>query len=387
MRVLIFKKEADLKPVGGSLGYCYNLKLMIEKLGISELEFLKGESDNSCPKLKANTFRKYASTFIKLLFPRRQADGVDFSFYDVVHFHSPIDLYRSRQQLKNFKGKVVLTSHSPVPFHMEITQNIRTRHKFLGLFLRKHAFSHIDRYAFRRADFILFPCKEAEEPYFGNWKTYKKIHEKNAKKFCYIPTGIVAAQAKVGPEDYRLAHNLSTDDFVVAYVGRHNSVKGYDRLIKIAGILSDFDAKFLIAGREFPMKGPSMPNWQEIGWTDDPSSLINAADVFVLPNRETYFDIVLLEALSLGAVCLISATGGNKHILAENPPGVFGFDSEKEAASLLKSLASRRGEFPLLREQNRRFFRERYEVSVFLREYLSWLQSIVECDGERHEKD
>ena len=52
---------------------------------------------------------------------------------------------------------------------------------------------------------------------------------------------------------------------------------------------------FLIAGKEEPMKGLDNSHWIEVGWTNDPHSLIAASDVFVLPNHETYFDLVFLS--------------------------------------------------------------------------------------------
>ena len=36
----------------------------------------------------------------------------------------------------------------------------------------------------------------------------------------------------------------------------------------------------LVAGKEEPMKGLAHPHWIEVGWTNDPYSLINACDIF-----------------------------------------------------------------------------------------------------------
>ena len=59
-------------------------------------------------------------------------------------------------------------------------------------------------------------------------------------------------------------------------------------------------------------EGLKTDHWIEVGWTNDPHSLIAASDVFVLPNHETYFDLILLEVLSLGVPVVMSRTGGNK---------------------------------------------------------------------------
>ena len=43
-------------------------------------------------------------------------------------------------------------------------------------------------------------------------------------------------------------------------------------------------------------------------WTNDPHSLINASDMFILPNKETYFDLIMLEVLSMGKIVLATNT-------------------------------------------------------------------------------
>lgn len=63
--------------------------------------------------------------------------------------------------------------------------------------------------------------------------------------------------------------------------------------------------------------------WKEVGWTNDSQSIIAASDVFVLPNRETYFDIIMLEVLSCGKIVIASRTGGNKYFEKIGAKGVF----------------------------------------------------------------
>ena len=63
--------------------------------------------------------------------------------------------------------------------------------------------------------------------------------------------------------------------------------------------------------------------WIEVGWTDEPHSLTNASDCLVVPNRQTYFDLVILEGLSLGIPIVTSMTGGNKYFKKEKCGGVF----------------------------------------------------------------
>lgn len=53
--------------------------------------------------------------------------------------------------------------------------------------------------------------------------------------------------------------------------------------------------------------------------------------MFILPNRETYFDLVLLEVMSLGIPVLASYTGGNKYFEKINDSGIYFFKDMNEA--------------------------------------------------------
>ncbi len=149
----------------------------------------------------------------------------------------------------------------------------------------------IDEYAFRRADYIVFPCPEAEEPYYNNWPEYKAVKEEKKGKYLYLLTGTKARVAKLSKTEVRQLYSIPDDAFIICYVGRHNEIKGYDKL-KLLGeqILQEApNIYFLIAGREEPLHGLHHPRWIEVGWTSDPHSLINASDVFMLPNKGNVF--------------------------------------------------------------------------------------------------
>lgn len=376
MKVLIFKKENDLKPVGGPNGYCFNIRTELKKRNNQQVCFLSDSTLKNIP-FKSNSFKKYLNTFVRFLFGNKA--NINFNEYDAIHFHSTKELYENRKMIKKYKGKIVLTMHSPVPFHMEMVENIKNHHKFLGVFLRKHSFSFIDKKAFGIANYILLPCKEAEESYYSNWKYYHKLHDDNKEKYVYIQTGIVPSCPNVLADDYRKLHGFSKNDFIVSYIGRHNEIKGYDRIIKIANMVRNSNIKFLIGGTESPIKPPIMDNWTEIGWTNDPYSLINCSNVFILPNRETYFDIVLLEVLSLGKTCLISKTGGNKVILNNNCNGVFGFESEEQASEILLKLKNNNTGY-LPNKNIKNLFNNNYDISIFVDRYLDFLERITKKD-------
>ncbi len=373
MRVLIYKYVSDLKPVGGSNGYCFNVYQELQRQNIDYINFIPETKADS--KKKSNSLSKYLSSFLGQIFSK-SSDNINYDLYDTIHFHSTKDLYRCRKKLKKYKGKIILTTHSPVPYHLEMLENIKNHHKIIGRLLPKHFFSYIDKKSFAVANYIVLPCKEAEESYYKHWKKYHKIHSKNINKYFYIPTGIVGANAKIDGSSYRQKYGIDKDDFVVSYVGRHNEVKGYDRLIDIFNKTKDLKIKFLIGGKEFPLKGLKDPNWIEVGWTDDPYSLVNCSNVFILPNRETYFDIVLLEVLSLGKPCIISNTGGNKLILSQKCKGVDGFENEDDCANILREAIKNNTSFKPS-DEIVKFFENNYSIDIFVKNYILFLKGII----------
>jgi glycosyltransferase involved in cell wall biosynthesis len=139
----------------------------------------------------------------------------------------------------------------------------------------------------------------------------------------------------------------------------------------------DLNIYFLIAGKEEPLKGINNDRWIEAGWTNDPHSLIAAADVFVLPNKETYFDIVMLEVLSLGKIVVASNTGGNKYFRKINAEGIFLYNSINEAISLINRVKDMPGEEKARLEQiNKRLFNEKFTSEIFCNNYIELLNEL-----------
>lgn len=332
--VLIYFPERKLAPKGGPAGYLNNLRMGLGNIALDELnidfykdapvEFEENQSIRSMvPKRLKEIKRAYKyANYLKRKLPIDR----NLLAYDAIHFHKTEDMYLNRELLDQYKGKVILTSHTPCVPYQEIIGRLNPKDYIL--FKRKiDKLIEMDRYAFERADYIVFPCEEAEEPYYHTWEKYADI--RISEKYQYIPTGIMGCVAKVNRDEFRRKYNIPQDAFVVSYAGRHNEIKGYGDL-KVVGeqLLNEHkDIYFLIAGKEGPIYSLKNNRWIEIGWTTDPHSLIAASDIFVLPNHETYFDLILLEVLSLGIPIVMSNTGGNRYFQKFYEKGLMFYDS------------------------------------------------------------
>lgn len=384
MKTLIYFFEKYISPSGGPSGYLYNLKKRRDELSDNEIVFLN-EKDFD-PKLSYKVMHKmhclgaprkelsdHAAWIEEVLYQSGKKGPFDLSGYDVIHFHSIIDMYSQKKNLEGFKGKVLLTSHTPKMPYREYIEDTLDHDEYLkhkDLFDRVEEFAE---YSFRNADYLVFPCKYAEEPYYHTWDAYPEIRDE--KKILYLPTGVPKISVRRSREEIRKELNIPEDRFVISFVGRHISVKGYDRLVSLFGKLSNVTV--LCCGREGAVKHPDSPDWIEIGWTDDPFSYVNASDLFFLPNRETYFDLSLLETMSFGKCSLISLTGGNKTFAGREDCGIYTFGTDEQALELVRSIMETEPEKIRAEEAAQvQLYEEEYTVARFYDRYKDMLRKI-----------
>ncbi len=387
--ILIYMKESDLAPVGGPRGYLFNLKVELDKRGIKNIHFIKVENSlinkykSVSAKLRPGAFKtvlnalKNLVKYGRLIYGHNAFSPVDLDEYDYVHFHSTYDMYSVRESLKNYKGKVILTSHSPKLFSQEENDRISKAEKRLFWFIYNKLI-RMDEYSFERADYLVFPCPEAEEPYYHTWKDYSGIKELKRQNYYYVLTGVPEAHILLARGEIRRKLNIPDSAFVISYVGRHNEVKGYDQLKEMAGpLLQNENTYIVVAGREGPIPRYDHPRWIEVGWTNDPHSYIAASDVFVLPNRETYFDLVLLEVLSIGQIVVASNTGGNKYFGKHNRSGIMLFNGADDAISIISELLrTPAGELSKMREDNRELYLKEFTCKAFADNYMDFYDQL-----------
>ncbi len=389
IETLIFFQKAQLKPTGGPAGYLYNLHKELEKQGYENLSFLENENTiNNKNKTKRIKNKMIISMlrFIKYCFINQKKSTVNFDEvknYTCIHFHSTYDMYINRKWLGTYEGTIVLTSHSPCAFHRELLEKLNYK-----LLQKQHylveKLEKIDEYAFMKADYVIFPCVEAKEPYFSTWSKFKEIDKKIKSKYKYLLTGIQPCQATKSRIEILKENKIPEDAFVVSYVGRHNEIKGYGDLKELALKLwnDGINVYFLIAGREEPIKGLKDDRWIEVGWTKDPHSYIAASDVFVLPNRETYFDLILLEVLSLGKRVLLSYTGGNKHFEQYNLPGIKYFRTLNEAKERIMDYKNEDIYNRIKEEEaNYNLYKNLFTSEIFAKNYCKLIREIGEKGG------
>ena len=328
------------------------------------------------PTTLRRSYRDLVGTAIEQLFFASDVEQT-LSDEDVssLHCHTTMDAVRADNSLRRMgrrdQVKLYLTSHCPEMPAIELTEILVAAG--LRPQLAHNAFDQllkIDLHAFRAADVIVFPCQESMEPYFETCDLFGNAIA--GKKLCHVLTGIedVPPTQDIIPGEF---HEL----FKIAYVGRHNSVKGYDLLLEaLPPFLDRTGAVLFVAGRQGPFFAPCHTRWRELGWIPTPSALIKGCDIFLLPNRRTYFDLVAIEAMAMGRAILASSTGGNK-ALAALTPGVTLFSPNEECLSAaLEHIAScGREELHRRGQANRAVYESTLTADAFADRYVRMLES------------
>jgi glycosyltransferase involved in cell wall biosynthesis len=386
VKVLIWDSFELKERNGGPPTYLYNLKKGLEsgENGYNlQIDFLsnliyakhkghyKSRSRTSLKKLIPGTILKNLQilNYIFRLWKFNFTLDIDeLKKYDAIHFHLSIDIYKYRRILKYYRGEILLTSHSPIPSWVETIEDIYCLEIKNTFPLFRRVLESMDLFGFKKANVLVFPCVESIEPYL-NWSRYcLEIH--TLAKYKYLPSGIPEIQFKKNSRDLRKELGIPDDAVVFSFIGRHTVVKGYDLLVALGeSVLSKCNnVYFVVAGKQSPLKGLSHPNWIEVGWTDDPHSYVNASDVFILPNRQTFFDLVLIEVLSIGKPIILSDSGGNKHFEKYAGSGFYFFE-KNNLASLEDVFYKTIENKPLFKEQgvfNKEIYKVYYSLSPFV---------------------
>ncbi len=340
-KVLIFFPHPLRERHGGPYSYLFHLKEGLKNLSHS-ISFLsdtisaipetenKNQSSSILKKItKAllpvtwlNNYRA-KKWFKELEYQKPQVSADYINQFDLLHFHETNDIWHYRNLLEKYKGKILLTSHTPKPYHLELIEdvwNISPADLSKKMFNR---LEQVDWFAFEKTNIIVSACKEATESYHSFWPEFSNITRH--KKFHYIPTGIKKQTASTTAADTRKQFNIPSSAFVFCFTGRKSEVKGFDLLVEAAKIILDKNTTsyFFIIGNRDSLPAMNNTRWIETGWTDDPQRFISASDLVVIPNRHSYFDLSVLETLSLGKPMLLSNTGGNKYFKQFHSPGIF----------------------------------------------------------------
>ena len=232
-------------------------------------------------KLKEEFFYKY-------YFEKIKAEN-----YKYIFFHETVHLERFRKYISK-KQIIILQSHSPEIPSVEYrnwaplnTEEISFREK-------------AEREAFRRADVIVFPNEECVSIY------ETLITDKSKIKY------ILSGAKKNYNNDEQNNYKLPEDKINLMYIGRRNKIKGFDIVLEIFRKVREKrkDINLIIIGNGEKIEEEGII---DIGFSKNPIGWYNSADYLINANRQSYFDLSIIEALTTGIPIIMSDNFGHSY--------------------------------------------------------------------------
>lgn len=368
------------KNQGGPSGYLYNLIEGMNCLGEQVKLFSICQPQSSIKDRKISIFLKTSFNpiiveicnilyIIKKGLLSRKNVNKEIHNYRIIHVHSCEDVFFLRKFIK-YKGNIILTSHRPEPLYQERIEKLKIKYNTKWRFPLLHILMYyMEIFGYKESKAFIFPCEQTfitykEFPGFAKYSINKPIE--------YVYTGVKKSQPTITKEDYRNMISINDDDKMISFIGRHNYIKGYDLLVLLSEKFEKDNIKVVCAGSNDLLSAPNSPIWIELGHINDPYNLINASDIVVIPNRKTYFDLIIIEALSLGKIVVTSDTGGNLDI-SKHTRGLRLFKSG-DAESLYKVITEifelKEEEKEILKNENLKFYNEFCTLEKFAENYL-----------------
>lgn len=315
----------EIRPGGGPKGYLYNLyKSDGDKYFdiIFEIESDTRTEEKNKPRKgwiikkildKLLPHQLIARYFLPKVYCRTAfKDGTisRLSDYKIIIFHNLVDFSTWNHKYKKHGQKCYIFSHCPTDLSTEyaLTDNKYDWSCSLKL-LMKNQLCHMELEQYKMADGIICPTIHALDGYFSDniklREDFLKLH------FHEILSGV----KKIVPSP-----NDKTPENVT-FLGRYHKSKGFDLFLK-ASQHSTNNYKWVCGG--FGALNDEIFKYdkvRDLGWITNVADAMAKAVVLVIPNRETYFDLVILEAISMGKVIVTTNIGGNKAL--PRSPGIF----------------------------------------------------------------
>lgn len=279
--------------------------------------------------------------WFRQIIPQSERSKIDFPNTASIHIHGAYNFFPIYNALirAGVASRVVkiLTTHNPTKptiEDMELTcRVVKWRNDDKSMF--EYYLNERDKWAFTLADALLFPSQESMEGYFLRWAEFKDIIKN--KPIYFALTGTRTKPISIDKQTLRQQLQIPSNAKVLVYIGRFAKIKGFDTLLQSAKelIAKDSNLYFVAVGEDMP-KQLNSPQWIQISHTKTPQDYINLSDACLSPGRGNYFDLSMIEILSLGKPLICSYVGGARWL--ENKTSGVIYSQSQDADSIIKAV-------------------------------------------------
>lgn len=386
MNIKMIHYIEQIRPGGGPRGYLYNLSEQVRISGSSVVSVMSRNSVNNRQEINTGVCREIGligsiqRLVYYFLFGFRDCykftndELIELNKARIIIFHrrSHLDAYL-KQAANRIDQIIIIMPHNPLSPVEESIQLMPVSRgwavtKVWKLITKILCEKEIE--SFSNADGVLLASENATESYYSSFPRLKERF--NAIKKYVINSGVnkLIVNKNVTPDT--ILPEQTIGKIKICYFGRYENVKGYDIFIDLAKSNQFLDCYSFISAGSGSKSVDSFGNYFNLGWRNDIAELIYCSDVVVVPNRVSYFDLIILESLSLGKPVVTSNIGGGRDIYG---PGVYKFNNVRELEEILLSKKY------LLNcsSKIKTHFLNEYSSNAMLSRYESLAQSI--CKG------
>ncbi|TWV83505.1 glycosyltransferase [Moraxella sp. VT-16-12] len=227
----------------------------------------------------------------RYIFKKIQANSYKFIF-----FHEDMDYYRVADLISE-KQIVIFQPHCP-ELHSEEYKTYNPND--IAMY---HLIQNAEQAAFNRANIIVLPNLECKPIYKS------LINESN--QFYYILSGA----KRTYPDQNLEPKTLPKNKINLMYIGRRNYTKGFD--IVLDSFRKAYKKNpnlnlFIIGSGEKIIEDGII----DIGFSKEPLNWYRSVDYLINANRQSYFDLSIIEAISTGVPIIMSHNFG--HLYYQN---------------------------------------------------------------------
>ena len=182
--------------------------------------------------------------------------------------------------------------------------------------------------------------------------------------------------------DIRDSYGWAKNDVIVGSLGNIHPNKGYDILIKAAGLLkhTEITFRFVIAGQikaglyDALLKLRSSLGLEDrvhfLGFFEDPAHFLSNIDIFLLTSTSEGFSIATIQAMAANLPVIVTKCGGPEEIIDNNVNGCLIESENPEAIAKSIFLISLNKELQKsLSKNGRKYVKDKFELSVMLNAY------------------
>ncbi|UXZ04973.1 glycosyltransferase [Moraxella nasicaprae] len=223
---------------------------------------------------------------------------INASQYKYIYFHEDIDFY-CVQDLIDKEQIVIYQPHTP-QLHSEEFACYAPEHVEKINMIKK-----AEKAVFERADIVVLPNEYCQPIY------QTLISPKNT--FYYLLSG-----AKNNYDKPSSMIDLPQSTINLMYIGRRNEIKGFDIILdnfrKARKTRKDIHLFIIGNGEKIEEEGIT-----DIGFSDKPLDWYHSVDYLLNANRQSYFDLSIIEALSTGVPIIMSHNFGHYYYQNKSP--------------------------------------------------------------------